>query len=241
MVFCFEPLVWGDLFQIINSSSTLFSTDRGLPVKLICQYAAIMVCALDHIHEKGIVYRDLKPENIMLTSTGSLKLIDFKLSKQLPRTGNGSNVLNTYTICGTPEYMSPEQILNIGHNQRSDIWALGILIYEMFFNETPFFSKMESRKQDSIYKIFSNIIQVKQKSVDIPVFIDLVAGDSSARFLISQLLQFDPVDRLNFIDDRTMSLINHHFFDEINKADLIRGSIQSLYIPGRTSKYSNPS
>jgi len=69
------------------------------------------------------VYRDLKPENLLVNADGYLKLTDFGFAKV---------VLNrTYTLCGTPEYIAPEILLNKGHGKPVDWWALGILIYEM--------------------------------------------------------------------------------------------------------------
>lgn len=71
----------------------------------------------------NIVYRDLKPENLLVNSDGYLKLTDFGFAKV---------VLNrTYTLCGTPEYIAPEILLNKGHGKPVDWWALGILIFEM--------------------------------------------------------------------------------------------------------------
>jgi protein kinase X len=71
----------------------------------------------------NIVYRDLKPENLLVNNDGYLKLTDFGFAKV---------VLNrTYTLCGTPEYIAPEILLNKGHGKPVDWWALGILIFEM--------------------------------------------------------------------------------------------------------------
>lgn len=71
------------------------------------------------MHENDIIYRDLKPENVLLDAEGHIKITDFGLSKQgVP----GNN--NTYSFCGTPEYIAPEVILQTGHNKASDWWSL---------------------------------------------------------------------------------------------------------------------
>jgi len=78
---------------------------------------------LDYMHGLDVIYRDLKPENLLVNTDGYLKLTDFGFSKVVKT--------STYTLCGTPEYMAPEILLNKGHGKAVDWWALGILIYEM--------------------------------------------------------------------------------------------------------------
>jgi len=78
----------------------------------------------EYLHSKDIVYRDLKPENLLIAADGYLKLTDFGFAKVV---GNG----RTYTLCGTPEYLAPEILLNKGHGKAVDWWTLGILIYEL--------------------------------------------------------------------------------------------------------------
>mmetsp|Transcript_73483 Transcript_73483/g.110857 ORF Transcript_73483/g.110857 Transcript_73483/m.110857 type:complete len:97 (-) Transcript_73483:381-671(-) len=85
----------------------------------------------EYMHSKNIVYRDLKPENILIASDGYLKLTDFGFAKYL----EGGR---TYTLCGTPEYLAPEILLNKGHGKPVDWWTLGILIYEMLAGIDPF-------------------------------------------------------------------------------------------------------
>jgi protein kinase A len=82
------------------------------------------------LHLKDIVYRDLKPENLLIQHNGYLKLVDFGFAK-LCKT-------RTYTLCGTPEYLAPEILLNKGHGKSVDWWCLGILMYEMMAGAAPF-------------------------------------------------------------------------------------------------------
>ena len=81
-------------------------------------------------HNKDIVYRDLKPENILIHKSGYLKLTDFGFAKVIEG--------RTYTLCGTPEYLAPEIILNKGHGKPVDWWTCGILLYEMIVGIDPF-------------------------------------------------------------------------------------------------------
>lgn len=93
-------------------------------------YTSCLVIVLHYFQENHLVYRDLKPENILLTKNGYIKVSDFSNTK----------IANpkTYTLCGTPDYMAPEIWLNKGHDYSVDLWALGILIYELINGNTPF-------------------------------------------------------------------------------------------------------
>jgi serine/threonine protein kinase len=91
-------------------------------------YAAEIILALQFLHSKGVIYRDLKPENMLLDSQGHLKMTDFGLSKN--NFGVSNNL--TFSVVGTPEYISPEILNRTGHTQAVDWWSLGILLYEMY-------------------------------------------------------------------------------------------------------------
>ena len=99
----------------------------------------------------------------MMNDKGMLKLIDFGFAKIVPytkkmiSTGLDKTFTKTYTLCGTPEYMSPEMVFYQGHDQATDIWSIGVLIYEMLLANTPFASK----RLDSVSEVFTNIAQVK--------------------------------------------------------------------------------
>ena len=90
----------------------------------------MIASVFEYLHSKEIVYRDLKPENIMIADDGYLKLIDYGFAKIVTQ--------RTYTICGTPEYIAPEILLNKGHGKPVDWWTFGILIYEMHAGHAPF-------------------------------------------------------------------------------------------------------
>jgi serine/threonine-protein kinase len=98
---------------------------------------AIAICdALDYIHRNGVVHRDLKPENIMVDAEDRIKLIDFGIAgKQGARRLTFAKLSQ---VMGTPDYISPEQVQGKRGDGRSDIYALGVMLYEMLTGKTPF-------------------------------------------------------------------------------------------------------
>lgn len=156
---------YGDLWGVIYETIP-YCLKGYLDKTLATFYAASLILALDHIHRAGVVYRDLKPENILLDKTGYIRIIDFGFAKSVPYLKADSNGVEkiyskTYTLCGTPEYLSPELIFNLGHDQSSDLWALGVLIHEMFLSVTPFVPS----RSDNVTELFTNIALVKVHSI----------------------------------------------------------------------------
>ena len=98
---------------------------------------AIAICdALDYIHRNGVIHRDLKPENIMVDADNNIKLIDFGIAGQAGARRLTFGKLSQ--VMGTPDYISPEQVKGKRGDARTDIYALGVMLYEMATGKTPF-------------------------------------------------------------------------------------------------------
>ena len=85
------------------------------------------------MHKKNVLYRDLKPENILLDSEGHIKICDFNLAKS-----NIDNNSYAYSFCGSPLYLSPEMVCKKGISFKSDIYQIGLIMYEIFTFQTAF-------------------------------------------------------------------------------------------------------
>ena len=113
-------------------------SQEKMPVARAVRIALGICSALDYIHSRGIVHRDLKPENIMVDSVDRVKLIDFGIAG---RTGAASHLTlrSLADVMGTPDYISPEQVEGGRGDARSDLYALGVILYEMLTRQRPFF------------------------------------------------------------------------------------------------------
>ena len=126
----------------------------------------------DYLHQKNIIYRDLKPENILIREDGYLTLTDFGFAKYVEG--------RTFTLCGTPEYLAPEILLNKGHGKPVDWWCLGILLYEMLAGIDPF-------NDDDPMAIYQKILKGKVKFPR--------SFDKNAKSLVKHLLVADLTKR----------------------------------------------
>ncbi|HEY1767561.1 MAG TPA: serine/threonine-protein kinase [Terracidiphilus sp.] len=115
---------------------TILNEEGQLPVERAVAITLGICDALDYMHKHGVVHRDLKPENVMVGENDSIKLIDFGIAmKEDARRLTFTEISPTL---GTPDYIAPEQVKGQRGDQRSDIYAVGVMLYEMLAGEPPF-------------------------------------------------------------------------------------------------------
>uniref|UniRef100_A0A914YTZ6 Non-specific serine/threonine protein kinase n=1 Tax=Panagrolaimus superbus TaxID=310955 RepID=A0A914YTZ6_9BILA len=201
-----QYLPGGELFMLLEKEGCLLEYEAQF-------YSAEILLALEHLHLNGVIYRDLKPENILLDKTGHVKLTDFGLCKDEMFAGK------TYTYCGTVEYMSPEIILKKGHNQTTDFWGFGILIYDMVVGSTPYTAQ---NRQETIDKILKSRLKF-------PKHVGLKAQD-----LIKKLLRRTVSQRIGF-KNGAKEVKEHGFFENLNWDDVFNKRLQPPFQPEKTN------
>ena len=183
----------------------LYTYTQSMPNKVLdaattAHFVVDLISSLYYLHNMNppIIHRDIKPENLLIGNNGQLKLTDF----------GGSNYLESgnvrYTTCGTQIYHSPEMLLKKGYDTRVDIWAIGILIFELMVGRPPF-------KSDAQHSMEDNIVHLR---INWPNTMNLLAKN-----LIAKLLKLEPDQRptlkeilehqfiLNYVDNPTSRLI----------------------------------
>ncbi|XP_036883034.1 aurora kinase B isoform X4 [Manis javanica] len=157
----------GELYKELQKSST-FDEQRTATIM------EELADALIYCHGKKVIHRDIKPENLLLGLQGELKIADFGWSVHAPS-------LRRKTMCGTLDYLPPEMIEGHTHNEKVDLWCIGVLCYELLVGNPPF----ESASHNETYR---RIVKVDLK---FPSSVPTGAQD-----LISRLLKHNPSERL---------------------------------------------
>ncbi len=126
--------------QTLKDYLATVTTGSGVPVKQAIEWIEKIAQGLKVAHDKHIIHRDIKAENVMLTKTGQLKIMDFGLAKLRSH----GTLTKAGSSLGTLSYMSPEQAQGASADQRSDLWSLGVLFFELLTGDLPFKSEHEA-------------------------------------------------------------------------------------------------
>ncbi len=114
----------------------LLNQERKLPIERAVNLTREICDALDYMHKHGVVHRDLKPENIMVLAEDRIKIVDFGIA--MKEDARRLTFVDMSATLGTPDYISPEQVKGQRGDQRSDIYSLGVMLYEMLTGQPPF-------------------------------------------------------------------------------------------------------
>ena len=170
------------IMEYVEGETLAARVERGpVPVPDALKYMDDALAALSYAHKRNIIHRDVKPSNMMVTPQGLLKLMDFGIA----RSGNDKNLTVTGTALGSLNYMSPEQIQGGAVDARSDIYSLGIALYEILTGKQPF-------KRDSDFAIMAaHMKEIAQRPIelrpDMPqglndIIVMAIAKDPAQRF-----------------------------------------------------------
>ena len=204
--FVLEYCSGGDLSYYIESGITTYDN----------KYFYEILDSLEYLFKNEILHRDIKPQNILI-SNNSIKISDFGFAKSFEK-----NELIT-TFCGSPLYMAPEIILNREYTYLSDIWSLGVVLYELLVKEHPY--KCDDR--DDLWQ--------KIKSRDISIDFDLITSNNK-KAIVRSLLVFDSKERITWL--KLFANIKHYRQRSLsfNETPIINIS-QSLHIPKKKCDY----
>ncbi|KMZ62914.1 hypothetical protein ZOSMA_43G00950 [Zostera marina] len=177
----------GELFEILED-------DKCLPEKQVQAIAKQLVRALYYLHSNRIIHRDMKPQNILIGAGCVVKLCDFGFARAM-----SANTVVLRSIKGTPLYMAPELVREQPYNHTADLWSLGVILYELFVGQPPFYT-------NSVYALVRHIVKDPVKYPD----------NMSANFksFLQGLLNKVPQNRLTW-----PSLLEHPFVKE-NSEDI---------------------
>jgi serine/threonine-protein kinase len=114
----------------------LMTSQNRIPTEKSIEIVSSILAALAYSHNNGIIHRDIKPGNIMISDAGDVKVMDFGIARAL--SDAGATLTSTWNIVGTAQYLSPEQASGSDTDERSDLYAVGCLLYEMLSGRTPF-------------------------------------------------------------------------------------------------------
>ncbi|GAA0141846.1 non-receptor serine/threonine protein kinase [Lithospermum erythrorhizon] len=169
----------GELFEVLED-------DKCLPEEQVQAIAKQLVRALHYLHSNRIIHRDMKPQNILIGAGSVVKLCDFGFARAM-----SANTVVLRSIKGTPLYMAPELVREQPYNHTADLWSLGVILYELFVGQPPFYT-------NSVYALIRHIIKDPVKYPD--------NMSPNFRSFLRGLLNKVPHDRLSW-----PTLLDHPF------------------------------
>ncbi|KVH88567.1 Armadillo-like helical [Cynara cardunculus var. scolymus] len=184
----------GELFEILED-------DKCLPEEEVQRITKQLVRALHYLHSNRIIHRDMKPQNILICAGGVVKLCDFGFARAM-----STNTVVLRSIKGTPLYMAPELVREQPYNHTVDLWSLGVILYELFVGQPPFYT-------NSVYALIRHIIKDPVKYPD--------NMSSNFRSFLRGLLNKDPHNRLTWPHLLQHSFVAETFEDVEAKSTMI--------------------
>ena len=178
------------VMELVDGETLADRLKRGpIPLDEALNVARQIADALEAAHNKGIVHRDLKPANVKITTAGAVKVLDFGLAKILAEPADDEVTVSTVTVpavlLGTPAYMAPEQAQGRSADARVDVWAFGVVLYEMVTGERPF-------RGEGLEGTLQAVVSANPRWESVP---------PSVQPLLRACLERDPHKRLRAIGD----------------------------------------
>lgn len=204
---------------------TLMDKKSSLSLKQAIEYGIQIADGLAAAHEKGIIHRDIKPENIMVRKDGIVQVMDFGLAKL----AGSSRLTKMGSTVGTLGYMSPEQVQGMEADHRSDIFSLGVLLYEMIAGRSPFNGAHESA---ILYEIVN---------VDVPPMVTIKPElDPALDAIVLECLEKDPSERYQSIAEVAKELRRFKRESSRSRASRVMPVTGALHPGSFAAAYSAP-